>query len=643
MNSLARIDTQAIRPEIFPRVDHEQAPASQLAGLLTGLYEFNGECHPLGLEPDWLTNPSADIEWQILWHKFYYAPAMIEAAVRNRDPRFVLRWIELTDSWMRAVPPGFIAADVTGRRVQNWLYAWDLVAGSRYASLPGKDFVRRFLASIAEQTRFLCANLTPKRNHRTLELHAIYLAGVALPQEPEAEHWRSFALTELLANMRADLLADGVHCELSTDYHHLVLRNLLSVRRLATANGHVVPTEMDHLLQRALDFSMHAHNPAGIVPSFSDGDARSYLDLLDYAATCFGREDYRFVASGGRAGRAPGTELARFDAAGYYILRSGWGRGERDFSLEHHLMFDCGPLGEGNHGHLDCLSFELSAGGRRLVVDPGRYTYSEAGETNWRARFRGTAAHNTVTVDGRNQTRYAPKPAKPGGRHPVGQMRHRILGPAPAATLRFACREPGIALLAGRATSDEYPVVHERTILFLAERLWLIVDRLRATDTHAYQAGLQLAPESSVDGEIFATSSARGWRSRDWQVLTVPGCGRLTVEPGWVSDRYGEKRAAPRLVLGAQGANRWLCALIDPEANDGIALRELRLDGAGAGGDDCLLQIDIAHGRGAGDSYQICLADEPDRVRRYQGAEFSGAVCVRRMPPAGAAGFWSWP
>jgi hypothetical protein len=46
-------------------------------------------------------------------------------------------------------------------------------------------------------------------------------------------------------------------------------------------------------------------------------------------------------------------------------------------------------------------------------VDPGRYTYSEAGEVNWRVHFRSTAAHNTVCVDGRHQTRYAPK-ADPG-------------------------------------------------------------------------------------------------------------------------------------------------------------------------------------------------------------------------------------
>ncbi|MEZ4764024.1 MAG: heparinase II/III family protein [Calditrichia bacterium] len=54
-------------------------------------------------------------------------------------------------------------------------------------------------------------------------------------------------------------------------------------------------------------------------------------------------------------------------------MRSGWGE-RKSFTDERYLMFDCGPLGEGNHGHIDFLSFEMAAFGRSLIVDPGRYT-----------------------------------------------------------------------------------------------------------------------------------------------------------------------------------------------------------------------------------------------------------------------------
>ena len=113
---------------------------------------------------------------------------------------------------------------------------------------------------------------------------------------------------------------------------------------------------------------------------------------------------HRRLHAAARAASAlePGGEPdASFPDGGYFTQRSGWER--RRF-----LIFDCGPLGDGGHGHYDLLSFEACAGGRPLVVDPGRYTYAD-GEPNLRHWFKGTAAHNTVCVDGLDQTPYARK------------------------------------------------------------------------------------------------------------------------------------------------------------------------------------------------------------------------------------------
>ena len=49
------------------------------------------------------------------------------------------------------------------------------------------------------------------------------------------------------------------------------------------------------------------------------------------------------------------------------------------------------------HGHCDALSVILNVNGKNLLIDPGTYTYT--GDQEWRAYFRGSSAHNTVTVD----------------------------------------------------------------------------------------------------------------------------------------------------------------------------------------------------------------------------------------------------
>jgi hypothetical protein len=87
--------------------------------------------------------------------------------------------------------------------------------------------------------------------------------------------------------------------------------------------------------------------------------------------------------------------------SGYYLLQHGDLNSPERISV----VFDCGPLGMGSlagHGHADALSFTLRAFGRDVLVDPGTYDYFSYPQ--WREYFRGTRAHNTIVVDGRNQS-----------------------------------------------------------------------------------------------------------------------------------------------------------------------------------------------------------------------------------------------
>lgn len=555
-------------------VDEDECTPEKLAGVMQGRFTFNGETHALPEPLDWLHNPSRDVEWHILLHKAYYAPGLARQFQASGDPALVQRWAALLEGWMQQVPPGFIAADVTGRRVQNWLYSLHgfLAHGQAHQASVEPTFLGRLLQSLHEQVEHLCHHLTAKRNHRTLELYAIFLAGVALPEMRRAAHWRHFALQETAANLQADLLPDGVHCELSTDYHHLALRNWLHVRRLAVRHGVALPAGMDAALQRALRFSLHVHAPGGMVPSFSDGDARSWLPLLAEGAALFGDEQLRWGASQGRQGRPPAQEAVHFADSGYAVLRSSWGQDAQGFGAAQHLVFDCGPLGEGNHGHFDCLSFELACGPTALVVDPGRCTYSEAGETNWRVHFRGTAAHNTVCVDGVHQTAYRPRPVPAGTRHGSGSVRHKVSGPGPEAQLRRALQAPGFALLHGVARSHAYDAVHER-LLLRVDALWIVSDRLHAPTPHRYTLNFQL--------NVAAEGATRLSQGAHWR-LDSPGLVMLqpqregvhaTLGRGWVSPRYGEKHAAPALRAHAEGPDAAFDTVLLPGgASEGAAL-----------------------------------------------------------------------
>jgi Heparinase II/III N-terminus/Heparinase II/III-like protein len=537
----------------WPVADADETRPDKIDALMHGRFEFNGETHELPDPVDWLANPSRDVEWHILLHKFYYAVGLGLAFERSGQAHYAKRWAALIEGWMGAVRPGFIAADVTGRRVQNWIYSYHLfVTHAAHQAPVDPAFHRRLLQSLHEQAEYLCAHLTPKRNHRTLELYAIFLAGIVFPEMRRAAHWRSFALEQTLANMGSDLLADGVHCELSTDYHHLALKNWLNFRRLVAGNGIAVPAQMDAALRRALKFSLHVHKPDGIVPSLSDGDARGFLDLLAQGAELFGRADLRYVATAGAHGTPPAQRVAHFAASGYSLIRSGWGHGASDFAKAHYLVFDSGPLGEGNHGHFDALSFELAAHGRSLIVDPGRYTYSEAVDPrdgiNWRVRFRGTAAHNTVCVDERQQTRYVPKPVKDAvSRHASGSVRHKISGPPAETGLHERFHSVRLDLLHGTVRSHEYDALHDRCIVFVDRCYWIVSDWLRAPTEHVYTLNFQLGAQAEGATELSLHDGLRV-RSPGLLIAQVPRAGvRHAIEPSWVSARYGHKEPAPAL------------------------------------------------------------------------------------------------
>src|SRR4029079_14105796 len=106
-------------------------------------------------------------------------------------------------------------------------------------------------------------HLTQERNHRTLELYALLLVGVALDDRALARR----ALDDLAANARTDILPDAVQRERSSDYHLLVLRSLVGAVANARAGGLVVPPALLAAVHRACDFALHLQRPDGMTPA----------------------------------------------------------------------------------------------------------------------------------------------------------------------------------------------------------------------------------------------------------------------------------------------------------------------------------------------------------------------------------------
>lgn len=511
----------AVRPRpVTCMTEHEHRSRAVADGVLAGRFTVAGETRVLGPDPDWLGAPlPEDEEWRIEWVKFGWGLDLAHAAAETGDDRYAGAWERLTASWIRQVPPDHDAAEVTARRVLNWIYAWQRLT-------PGAEHATRLLESLAAQVDHVRANLAPARNHRTLELYALLIAALALP-ELDRDGLLELALTELDANLASDFHPDGVHREASTHYHLIALRSFVGARDNARRHGIELPAGYDEKLARACRFAVHCTRPDGSIPALSDADTGDYRPLLRQAGV-----------------PAPAERSPSFPDGGYHVQRSGWDARAR------FLIFDCGPLGDGGHGHYDLLSFEAHGDGAPLVLDPGRGSYSEA-PPNLRRWFRGTAAHNTVTVDGIDQTPYT------RGRPRGAVAQGRLLGRR---------REPGLDVLAGEALSPAYEAVHERRIAFVRDRFWVIEDRLRGDRPHRYVLRFHLAPgPAHIEG--------RSVRARGLALVVLGGAPAL--ERGWIAPRYGELLDAPVFRATAHGRDARFVSVLVP----GTAVPDVRIDG----------------------------------------------------------------
>lgn len=509
--------------------------------ILANEFSFNNETYCLAGQFDWKNNPSKDLEWLILLHKFYYLKDLSRAYDFNQDEVYATKWIELIDSWISQVSDELIDSQVAGRRLQQWILSYHYFVTKWQSSTVTPQFFERFLHSINSQTHFVCRHLTAEGNHRTLELYAIFLVAVTFPELNSAACFLNFSKHKLIENIRNDLLPDGVHRELSTDYHHTVLKNYLRFWELAALNQIELPSDCEKLLKKAIEFSYYVHKPDGYIPAINDGDCNTYLPLLKKANACFPSQYLQFVLSQGEEGTPPVERSKGFTSSGYYVLRSDWTT--QPYSEALYLFFDCAPVGFGSHGHYDAMNVEIAAYGHSLIVDPGRYTYSEESEDgiNWRQLFKGTAAHNTVVVDGLDQLPYQPG---------------RPASPEYETSLKQFVSGNGFDFLHGQIVSHQYPVIHDRMIYFKHPEYWIVTDLLTAEDQHDYDLYFHLSDRAQGQTSLETIN--------DCLIVYSPGLliaqpdsanTKAVINQGYVSPEYGIKHEAPVIHFSRQHAS----------------------------------------------------------------------------------------
>jgi hypothetical protein len=368
--------------------------------------------------------------------------------------------------------------------------------------------------------------------------------------------WIEQARSELEHEALTQYSRDGVNREQAFAYHVFSAEFLFVAGLVGQACDQPFSRNYWGALQKALRFLRSLCDVGGNVPMVGDADDGIVFRLdaagKERAAQLLALGDTVF---GGRADVHPGVRWLlhalpgprpdagppgpdtdtgwAFPDGGYFVFGANFGAPNEIKGL-----VDCGPLGYlgiAAHGHADALALALSVGGEECLIDSGTYSYWQ--EQKWRDYFRGTSAHNTVRIDGLDQS-------TSGGRFMWVRKATASIDRMPQSPHEFELR----------GSHDGYgrlpdPVRHMRTVRFDAATSTLVVkDEIGARRAHAVELFWHFAPGLNVR----LTSSGLHVRGNRFALQMVASGADLKLELvhgaenpplGWYSRSYESKQA----------------------------------------------------------------------------------------------------
>jgi hypothetical protein len=360
---------------------------------------------------------------------------------------------------------------------------------------------------------------------------------------------------------------DGVYFEQSLYYHVYALDFFLHARLLATRNGIGIPSAFDLTLRRMLSV-IRALAQAGAPDGFGDDDggrvfnarrnrAEHMTDPLVIGEELFPDDRLRSsatlteesiwllgesaLASGAEPTNSRATPKSQsFRDGGLYIA-------ETTEPFPQQMVIDAGPQGtaRSGHGHADALSVKLNFSGRSWLVDAGTFCYIGPGDE--RNTFRGTRAHNTLSIDSLDQ-------AEPEGPFAWSSI--------PNTQTELWITGANFTLFAGSHSGYERlsePVRHRRFVFHSPGGFWLVRDVAEGAGSHLLETSWHFAPDLEIcsrgSGFVAAVKSNSASSDRSHRLTLLPVTDpqwKSEIVSGYVSPAYGAKLSAPVLRCSAR-------------------------------------------------------------------------------------------
>jgi hypothetical protein len=489
--------------------------------------------------------------WEVNRHQ--HLVLLAQAAVLTGEAKYsdhVFRQLEhwwSENSFQRGI--NWTSALEVGFRALSWVWIFHLI-GNQMAP----EFRQRFVAVLYRHGLHLENNLSiyfSPNTHLLGEAVALHALGRLFPQWPRSEKWNKRGSSIVSEHMERKVYwsEDGSYFEKSTYYHMYALDMFAFHAVLGPVSASFLQK-----LSRMGEFLASVVNQPGELPSLGDDDGGRFFHPYG-ARPRFARASLAVVSV------LAGKSFFQYDGRDLAEIAMWWLCSERctaalpEAKVEASIevigypglvtfrkgqvvaLFDASPFGPGSagHSHSDTLSLVVSVANREVLIDSGTFSYMDS---EWRAYFRGSSAHNTVRIDGSDQAL------------PAGPFRW---AEKPLVRMLLEDSEEGSKEETKRitATCAYRSFLHQRTVEF-SEAEFRITDQISGpTGEHVIEQfwhfaiePSEVAPDKWVIGDMAEFNAEGGTVEQSWRSRCFG-----TKEPAWTIVVH--KRAALPLTLQA--------------------------------------------------------------------------------------------
>jgi len=605
-------DSRSLAPELKKvlGVHGEKSAVAEASRILEGRLPFFGRLSfASGFPPQWFQNPvtgqrvSPDRSWTRMRFasgsasgvasddygdlkfilepsRFLFVYPLARAYAISGDERFPEAFWSAVENWAANSPPMsgplWICGQESSLRILAWSFALYAFLRSPATTPQRVALLLSMIAAHAWRTMQTVGYARSQRsNHLFSEAVGLWTAGTLYPELRDAAAWQKRGARLLREAVLDQITPEGVYLQNSFNYQRMVLHLLLWTLRLSEIHKIQLDPEIRTRAVAAWEFiGEFVDSESGHAPNHGSNDGSCILPL---AACDYG--DFRPLVRLGSyvLDRPTALPPGPWDEAALWLSAekrvphpsSAWVGPSRTTKLPNSAGYH--RVGTENSWALvragrytrrpfqaDQLHVDLWWHGLNLARDAGTYLYN--GEPPWNNGLAGTAVHNTVMVDRRDQMRRA------------GRFLWLDWAQASGRSFPTASADSPHCFEGEHDGYRRLGVEHRRTVQCVTEDAWVIVDDLLGAGEHELRLHWLLPDlpfEVIAVAPFCAVVSAEKVRFR-WNVFSSsPGnsaiirggknlAGDIVCRDedeellGWESPTYGERCPAISLLHRVQ-------------------------------------------------------------------------------------------